>query len=61
MEATLFAIGTAPEVVGQVRAAIQKWLTFAERAALPQSEAQRIAVQLLPMRRRRTANPVTRT
>ncbi len=58
-EATLFAIGTAPEVIGQVRAAIQKWPTFAERAGLPEPQMQRIAVELLPMRRRRTANPVT--
>jgi serine/threonine-protein kinase HipA len=51
-EAERFAVGTAPEVIGQVRRAIQGWASFAARAGLPKAETQRIAAQLLPMRQR---------
>lgn len=54
-EAERFAIGTAPAVIDQVRAAILRWSVFAERAGLAKAQAQRIAAELLPMRRRRAA------
>ena len=53
-EAELFAIGTAPVVIDQVRAAILQWESFAARAGLPEAQAQRVAADLLPMRRRRS-------
>ncbi|MEJ0036847.1 MAG: type II toxin-antitoxin system HipA family toxin [Gammaproteobacteria bacterium] len=53
LEAGRFAIGTAPAVIDQVRAALRRWATFAERAGLPEAEARRIADELLPLRRRR--------
>jgi serine/threonine-protein kinase HipA len=37
-----FAIGTAPRVLAEVRAAVGRWRVFAKRAGLPVRETQRI-------------------
>lgn len=59
-EAERFGIGTAPRVIAQVRAAIQGWAGFAAQAGLPKGETQRIAAELLPMRRSTRKPPIAR-
>jgi serine/threonine-protein kinase HipA len=36
--------GRAEEIVGEVRSAVAKWLTFADEAAIPEPYAERIAI-----------------
>ena len=45
-EAERFAVGTAPKVIDQVRAAIQEWASFAQRAGLSSRQTKAIADQL---------------
>ena len=46
-EAERFALGTAPRVLEQVRAAVRQWPRFAALAGLPDRETEGIAAQLL--------------
>ena len=46
-EAGRFAVGTAPKVINQVRAAIQEWPSFAQRAGLSSRQTTAIADQLV--------------
>ena len=48
-EADRFAIGTAPRVIDQVRAAVVQWRSFATRAGVSTTEIERIQSQLLPI------------
>jgi len=52
-EADRFAIGSAPQVIEQVRSAIAQWASFATRAGVQSGESERIQQQLLPMLPRR--------
>ncbi|MBS0416470.1 MAG: type II toxin-antitoxin system HipA family toxin [Proteobacteria bacterium] len=52
-EADRFAIGTAPQVIEQVRGAVGQWRAFAARAAVSASEIERIERQLLPLATRK--------
>jgi serine/threonine-protein kinase HipA len=54
-EGERFAIGTAPRVIEQVRAAIRQWPSFADRAELPAAQTRAIAGQLLLFDRKRRA------
>ena len=45
-EAERFAVGTAPRVIDEVRAAIQEWPSFAQRAGLSSRQTKAIADQL---------------
>jgi serine/threonine-protein kinase HipA len=49
-EAERFGIGTAPRVIDQVRAAIEQWPGFAQRAGLPPAPTRNIAAQLRPLK-----------
>jgi len=49
-EAERFAIGTAPKVIDKVRAAIQEWPLFAQRAGLSLKQTKAIADQLSLLR-----------
>jgi serine/threonine-protein kinase HipA len=61
-EAERFAIGSAPRVIRQVRAAIKDWPRFARRAKLPDEQITRIRGQLftLELRQRRAQSPSQR-
>lgn len=48
-EADRFAIGTAPRVIDQVRAAILAWPSFATRAQVPSEPVQHIRALLQPL------------
>jgi serine/threonine-protein kinase HipA len=47
-----FVIGTAPQVVAQVRSAIKRWAEFAEHAGVPEKETRDRERQLLLLRSR---------
>ena len=49
-EAERFAIGTALKVIDEVRAAIQEWPSFAQRAGLSSMQTKAIADQLIFLR-----------
>jgi serine/threonine-protein kinase HipA len=51
-EANRFGIGTAAQVIEQVRAAIKRWQAFAQQAGVPTQQAQHIEKQLLSLKRR---------
>jgi serine/threonine-protein kinase HipA len=42
-----FAIGTAPQVIVQVRTAVKRWAEFAEDAGVPEKEMRNREAQLL--------------
>ena len=49
-EAERFAVGTAPKVIDQVRAAIEEWSSFAKRAGLSSGQSEATAKQLIFLR-----------
>jgi len=49
-EARRFAVGTAPKVIGQVRAAIGRWEEFGRQAGMPKKEIERIGADLLTLK-----------
>lgn len=48
-EARRFGIGTAPQVIGEVRTAIREWREFAQKAELPELQTREIEKQLLTL------------
>ncbi len=49
-EAERFAVGTAPKVIDEVRAAIQEWPSFAQQAGLSSRQTKAITDQLIFLR-----------
>jgi hypothetical protein len=48
-EASRFGVGTAPEVLGQVREALSGWQRFAEAAEVSATPAAEIEAQFTPL------------
>ena len=48
-EANILGIGTAPAVVARVRAAVERWSSFAVTAEVSAAERERIQAFLLPL------------
>lgn len=49
-EADRFGVGTAPRVINQVRAAVQDWRLYAQKAELPEAQTVEIEQQVLLLR-----------
>ncbi len=56
-----FAIGTAPQVIDQVRSAVKRWPEFAERAGVPEIETRDRQAQLLLLPKYRRSSFKTRS